>query len=144
MTKRKVLNTNTDNKVNKLVTVFACGSPETGPCRFGYPDTRHYTQLRFLQGDSIQVPTNLVPRHCASVHLQTFCYRDNLSATYQLCTATPVMLTNFCTMTAKTRAIPSLHRDRFVTKVPGPCPVLSSGNAYLLYCRAVSLKKNRD
>jgi hypothetical protein len=31
-------------------------------------------------------------------------------------------------MTAKTRAIPSLHRDGFLAKVPGPCPVLSSGN----------------
>jgi hypothetical protein len=41
-------------------------------------------------------------------------------------------------MTAKTRAIPSLHRDSYVAKVPGPCPVLASGNAYLLYCRAVS------
>jgi hypothetical protein len=34
----------------------------------------------------------------------------------------------FCTVTAKTRAIPSLHRDSFAAKVPGPCPVLASGN----------------
>jgi len=27
-------------------------------------------------------------------------------------------------MTAKTRAIPSLHRDSFLAKVPGLCPVL--------------------
>ncbi len=40
-------------------------------------------------------------------------------------------------MTAKTRAIPSLHRDSFSAKVPGPCPVLSSGNTTSLYCRAV-------
>ena len=26
-------------------------------------------------------------------------------------------------MTAKTRAIPSLHRDSLLAKVPGPCPV---------------------
>jgi hypothetical protein len=44
-----------------------------------------------------------------------------------------------CTMTCKKCAIPSLHprcslrsrgarRDRFLAKVPRPCPVLSSGN----------------
>jgi len=37
----------------------------------------------------------------------------------QLCTATLVMLNLFCTWTAKTRAIPSLHRDSFLAKVPG-------------------------
>jgi len=31
-------------------------------------------------------------------------------------------------MTAKTRAIPSLHRDNFLAKVPGPCQVLASDN----------------
>ena len=39
---------------------------------------------------------------------------------------------------AKTRAIPSLHRDNFLAKVPGFCPVLSSGNTTSPYCRAVS------
>jgi hypothetical protein len=34
-------------------------------------------------------------------------------------------------------AIPSSHRDSFSTKVPGQVPGASSGNAYLLYCRAV-------
>ncbi|MFZ0472128.1 MAG: hypothetical protein WAL94_05905 [Bacteroidales bacterium] len=42
-------------------------------------------------------------------------------------------------MTAKTRAIPSLHRDNFLAKVPGLCPVLSSGNTTSPYCRAVVL-----
>jgi hypothetical protein len=44
-----------------------------------------------------------------------------------------------CTMTAKTRAIPSLHRDSFLAKVPGLCPVLASGNGYSLNRRAVSI-----
>ena len=39
---------------------------------------------------------------------------------------------------AKTRAIPSLHRDSFSAKVPGLCPVLASDNTAYLYCRAVS------
>jgi len=45
------------------------------------------------------------------------------------------MLNKICTMAAKTRAIPflpagrqGLHRDSFLAKVPGPCPVLASGN----------------
>ncbi|MCX6335641.1 MAG: hypothetical protein NT092_15305 [Bacteroidia bacterium] len=40
---------------------------------------------------------------------------------------------------AKTRAIPSLHRDPPAggAKVPGPCPVLTSGNTTSPYCRAV-------
>ena len=57
----------------------------------------------------------------------------------KLCTATLVMLNKICTWTAKTRAIPSLHRDSFLPKVPGLCPVLASGNATSRYCRAVSV-----
>jgi hypothetical protein len=43
-------------------------------------------------------------------------------------------------MTAKTRAIPSFHRDSFAAKEPGPdsyrdCPVLAPGNTTSLYCR---------
>jgi len=33
------------------------------------------------------------------------------------------MLNQPCTWTAKTRAIPSLHRDSFLAKVPGLCLV---------------------
>jgi hypothetical protein len=33
------------------------------------------------------------------------------------------MLNKLCTWTAKTRAVPSLHRDSFLAKVPGPFPV---------------------
>jgi hypothetical protein len=55
--------------------------------------------------------------------------------------ATRVMLNKICTWTAKTRAIPSLHRDSFLAKVPGPCPVLASGNTTSPYCRAVRRHK---
>jgi hypothetical protein len=41
----------------------------------------------------------------------------------QLCTATRVMFNQLCTWTAKTRAVPSLHRDSFLAKVLGLCPV---------------------
>jgi hypothetical protein len=45
----------------------------------------------------------------------------------------------------KNRAVPSLHRDSFLAKVPGPdsyrdCPALTSGNTNALYCRAVRFK----
>jgi hypothetical protein len=69
--------------------------------------------------------------------MTNFWLRDNLPATYQHCTATRVMLNKTCTRTAKTRAIPSLHRDNFSAKEPGLCPVLASGNTTSLYCRAV-------
>jgi hypothetical protein len=48
------------------------------------------------------------------------------------------MLIKVCTMTCKKCAIPSLHRDSFVAKVPGPCPDAASGNTTSPYCRAVS------
>jgi hypothetical protein len=93
--------------------------------------------IKILYLDNFLPPRQLISRHCASAHLLTFCYRDRFSATYQPCTATRIMLNKICTLTAKTRAIPSLHRDNFLAKVPGPCPVLSSGNTTSLYCRAV-------
>jgi hypothetical protein len=44
-------------------------------------------------------------------------------------------------MTAKTRAIPSLHRDYLSAKVQGHCPVLASGNTTSPYCRADGCNK---
>ena len=40
-------------------------------------------------------------------------------------------------------AIPSLHRDNFLAKEPGLCPVLASGNTTSPYCRAVSFYLSR-
>ena len=40
-------------------------------------------------------------------------------------------------MTAKTRAIPSLHRDSFLSKENRTWPVPASGNTTSPYCRAV-------
>jgi len=42
------------------------------------------------------------------------------------------MLNKTCARTAKTRAIPSLHRDSFLAKVTGSCPDASTSNAYLI------------
>jgi hypothetical protein len=102
------------------------------------PGHAHLHTIKILHLDYFLAPRQLVPRHCASAHLPVSCNRDSFPATYQLCTTTRVMLNKISTWTAKTRAIPSLHRDSFLAKVPGPCPVLSSGNTTSLYCRAVS------
>jgi hypothetical protein len=101
------------------------------------PRLTHLHSIKFLHHDKFLAPRQLLPRHCTSAHLPASCNRDNVPATYKPCTATLVMLNKICAMTAKTRAIPSLHRDNFSTKVPGPCPVLASGNTTSLYCRAV-------
>ena len=101
------------------------------------PGYAHLHAIKFLHHDKFLAPRQLLPRHCASVHLPTFRYRDSLPTIYQTCTATLVMLNKVCTWTAKTRAIPSLHRDNFSAKEPGLCPVLASGNTTSLYCRAV-------
>jgi hypothetical protein len=46
-------------------------------------------------------------------------HRDQFPATYQPCTAILVKLRNIPAWTAKTRAIPSWHRDHFAAKVTG-------------------------
>jgi hypothetical protein len=65
-------------------------------------------------------------------------HRDQFPATYQHCTAILIALTITAAMTAKTRAIPSWHRDSFPAKELGRWSVLASGNTTSLYCRAVS------
>jgi hypothetical protein len=101
------------------------------------PGYAHLHTIKFLQHDKFLAPRQFVPRHCTSAHLLTFCNQDSFSTTYQNCTTTLVMLNKIFARTAKTRAIPSWHRDNFLAKVPGRCPVLASGNTTSLYCRAV-------
>jgi hypothetical protein len=104
------------------------------------PGHVHLHPIKILHHDKLLSPRQLLPRHCAGAHLPILCNRDKFPVTYQLCTATRIMLNKNCTRTAKTRAIPSLHRDSFAAKVPGPCPVLASGNTTSFYCRAVISK----
>ena len=106
------------------------------------PGLAHLHEIKILHRDKFLAPRQIVPRRCASDHLQNFCNRDSFSATYQTCTATLPVFYKICTMTAKTRAIPSLQRDNFSSKEPGLCPVLASGNTTSHYCRAVRLSKN--
>jgi hypothetical protein len=101
------------------------------------PGHAHLHVIKILHLDYFLASIKLSSRHCASAHLPVSCNRDKFPATYQPCTATLVVLNKICTMTAKTRAIPSLHRDYFSTKAPGRWSVLASGNATSPYCRAV-------
>ncbi len=76
-----------------------------------YRDTAPVPATYFVTGDKFAAPIKLVPRHS---YRSSSLYPDG-----------------------KKCAIPSLHRDSFLAKVPGPCPVLSSGNTTSPYCRAV-------
>ena len=104
-----------------------------------HPDTRICTQLKSCTVTNFWLRDNLY-RDTAPVPIyQLSATETNSRLTYQTCTATRVMLNKICTRTAKTRAIPSLHRDSFLAKVPGPCPDAASGNTTSPYCRAVRL-----
>ena len=107
------LTTNTVGWGNKLVTVFAFTPASKTNSLYSVPRSH---QRAFT----------------------SFQHQDIFLVTYHLCTAILVMLNQFCTLIAKTRAIPSLHRDNFLRKVSGYCPVAASGNAYSLNRRAVS------
>ena len=75
-------------------------------------DTAPVPASWFCNTDRFVLPAQLVPRHSVNASV--------------------------CNPTAKTRAIPSLHRDYFSAKAPGRLPDASSGNAYFLNRRAVS------
>jgi hypothetical protein len=92
------------------------------------PRHAHLHAIKILHLDYFLPAIKPLLRHCASAHLPASYNRDSFPATYQTCTPTRVMLIKIYTRTAKTRAIPSLHCDNFPAKVPGPCPVLASGN----------------
>ena len=88
-------------------------------------DTAPVPPIKILYRDSLPAPIKLVPP---------------LLLRISGAGATRVMLNKICTRTAKSApplslrycgaGSPSLHRDSFLAKVPGPCPVLSSGNSH--------------
>jgi hypothetical protein len=104
------------------------------------PGCAHLQAIKLLHLDQFLASRQLVPRHCTSAHLSDFCNQDNLSATYQNCTAIAPASDQVYTRTAKTRAIAGLHRDHFLPKVPGSNPDAAAANATSLYCRAVSIQ----
>ena len=85
------------------------------------PDTRICTQLKFLHLDRFLAPNNLY-RDTAPVPATKFVTGDKFVAPIKTCTAIAPAPNKICIMTAKKCAIPSLHRDSFLAKVPGSCP----------------------
>jgi len=106
------------------------------------PGHAHLHAIKILHLDKFLASRQIIPRHCASAHLSDFATETTFRPLSWPFTATAPACNKLCTWTAKTRAIPSLHRDSFLAKVPGLCPVLSSGNTTSPYCRAVRLSKN--
>jgi hypothetical protein len=100
----------------------------------GFP---HLRLIIILHLDKFLTSRQIASRRCTSARLQ-ICNRGYIRGSDQTCTAIAPALNKICTMTAKTRAIPSLHRDKFLAKVPGHCPDAASGNTTSPYCRAVT------
>ncbi len=94
---------------DKFVMVLA-----PGPFAALRAGTRICSQLKSVYLDSFLASINFVPRHCTSAHLRNYWHRDNFLVTYELCTASAPAPKKLCTWMAKTRAKPSLHRDKFL------------------------------
>jgi len=94
----------------------------------------YYTLTDFLLRDNLYPDTAPVPA-------PNFVTGDKLAAPIKFVPGSRQHLGKICTWTAKTRAIPYLHRDKFMPKVPGHCPDASSGNTTSPYCRAVIRKR---
>jgi len=108
-----------------------------------HPDTRSCTQLTSCIWTNMLLRPTLF-RDTAPLPVSYIGYRDYYSSTYINCTATAPARNKLSAMTAKTRAIPGLHRDHFQAKVPGHCPDAAPGNTTSLYCRAVMLKQTHE
>jgi hypothetical protein len=76
-----------------------------------YHDTAPLPPIIFVTGDNSRLRSNL--------------YRDTHNAQQTLY------------LGGKNCAVPSLHRDSFLAKVPGPCSETALGNTTSPYCRAV-------
>ena len=62
-----------------FVTVFAFApAPKTNFVIAVAPGHAHLHAIKILHRDRFLAPRQLVPRHCASAHLQTFMYRETV------------------------------------------------------------------
>jgi hypothetical protein len=91
----------------------------------------HLPAIKFLHHDKFLASRQFVPpsltslargaaRHCASAHLPVSCNRDSFPATYQLCTATLVMLNKISTWTEKHVPYPPCTGTIFWLKYQDP------------------------
>ena len=86
----------------------------------GYAPCSH---LLSCTGTNSWLRPNLVTRHCTCAQNQAPA-RGQIPSPKPHCTATAPVRNIIPAVTAKTRAIPGLHREKFLAKVPGLCPVL--------------------
>jgi hypothetical protein len=120
-----------------FVMVFAAPCFHDKSCQNLHPDTRTCPQYKSCNVTVFWLRLNLY-RDTAQVLICNICYiLTDLFHLSNLYRDTPGF-DKTCTWICKNHAIPSLHRDSFLAKVSGPCPVLSSGNTTSPYCRAVS------
>jgi hypothetical protein len=84
-----------------------------------------------------------VPRPLRHSLLQSY-LPGEITSHYQTCAATAPTRNRPYAMTAKTRAIPALHREKDLAKVPGQVNGASLGNTTSPYCRAVSIHASCD
>ena len=119
-----------------FVTVFAKPCSQDKSYQNVHPDTRICTQLKSYTVTNFWLRDNLY-RDTAPVPPIKILYLDSLLAPIKIVPRSRQHSTKLCTMTAKTRAIPSLHRDYFLAKEHRTWPALASGNTTSPYCRAV-------
>ena len=101
-----------------------------------HPDSLICTQSKFRTLINFWLQDSLYRDRCATAFDPNFCTVTQ-KWSQPTCTATAPERNKICNRTAKTRAIPSLHREKFAAKVPGHYTVLSSANVYSLNRRAV-------
>ena len=113
------------------------GWPESSQTALN-PDSRICTLRNFLHLDYFLPSRQLCAATAALLPFPGFIYLDYFTVVNKNCAAIAPCLHKIFTMTAKTRAIPSLHRVSFAAKVSRSCPDTASGNTTSPYCRAAS------
>jgi len=101
-----------------------------------YPDTRSCTPFNSCTL-TVVWPRQSLYRDTAPVPATSFVTGDSFLALIWHCIATRLYLTNSL-HEGKKYAIPSLHRDSSLPKVPGSARMLASGNTTSLYCRPLA------
>ena len=87
------------------------------------PGHAHLTAIKILHRNSFLAPRQLVPRHCSSAR-NHICNRGHIRGFDQTCTATRVMLTKLCTMTAKSAPYPPCTVTGYRLKYQDPARCL--------------------
>jgi hypothetical protein len=88
------------------------------------PGLAQLPSIKILYRDNHTASRQICTANAAPVPLIILIYLEKYPTSYKTCTATAPCLNKTYAMTAKTRAIPSLHREKFVANtgtLPGAC-----------------------